>query len=106
MNRFEAELKNNNFVCSECINCKHLIWPPSEYCNKCFRDTIWRPVSKKAKLVEFSSKDGKYFGIGEFENNIRVFGMLETNSNLFIGQNLTLKYCDFDEMPKFVFQTN
>ncbi|MGC1426608.1 MAG: hypothetical protein WA833_07875 [Nitrosotalea sp.] len=106
MTRFEAELKNNNFVCSECVKCKHLVWPPSNYCNKCFGDVIWRPVSKKATLVEFSSKDGKNFCIGEFENSIRVFGMLEKNSNLIIGQNMTLKYCDFDQMPKFVFQTD
>src|SRR5579863_3128996 len=106
MTRFEAELKNNNFVCSECVKCKHLVWPPSNYCNKCFGDVMWRPVSKKATLVEFSSKDGINFCIGEFENSIRVFGTLEANSTLFIGQNLTLKYCDFDQIPKFVFQTD
>ena len=106
MTRFEAELKNNNFVCSECAKCKHLVWPPSDYCNKCFGDVIWRPVSKKATLVEFSSKDGKNFGIGEFENGIRVFGTLVGNPNLIIGQSLTLKNCDFDQMPKFVFQTD
>lgn len=106
MTRFEAELKNNNFVCSECTKCKHLVWPPSDFCNKCFGDVIWRPVSKKAILVEFSSKDGKYFCIGEFENSIRVFGIVEGNFTLTQGQNLTLKYCNYDEMPKFVFQTD
>jgi uncharacterized protein len=106
MTRFEAELKNNNFICSECVECKHLVWPPSDFCNKCFGDVIWRSVSKKAKLVEFSSKDGKCFCIGEFENSIRVFGTIEENSTLIQGQNLTLKYCNYDEMPKFVFQTD
>ena len=105
MTRFEDELKNNSFVCSECVKCKHLVWPPSDYCNKCFGDVTWRPVSKKATLVEFSSKDGKYFCIAEFENGIRIFGTLEENSNLIIGQNLILKYCSYDEMPKFIFQT-
>jgi uncharacterized protein len=106
MTRFETELKNNNFVCSECAKCRHLVWPPSDYCNKCFGDVIWRPVSKRATLVELSSKDGKYFCIGEFENSIRVFGTLEGNSNLIKGQNLTLKYCDYDKTPKFVFQSD
>ena len=48
MTRFESELKNNNFVCSECLKCKHLVWPPSDFCNRCFGDVVWRPVSKKS----------------------------------------------------------
>jgi len=106
MTRFEAELKNNNFVCSECVKCNRLVWPPSDLCNKCFGDVVWRPVSKKATLVEFSGKGEKRFCIGEFENSIRVFGTLEGNSDLIQGQNLRLKYCNYDEMPKFVFQAD
>lgn len=106
MTRFESELKNNNFVCSECPKCKHLVWPPSDICNKCFGAVIWRPVSKKATLVEFSSKDGKRFCIAEFENSIRVFGTIEGTSSLIPGQNLMLKYCNYEEVPKFVFLTN
>jgi len=106
MTRFEDELKHNNFICSECVKCKHLVWPPSDFCNKCFGDVIWRPVSKKAILVEFSSKDGKNFCVGEFEDSIRVFGTIDGNSALIPGQTLTLKYCNYDEMPKFVFQTD
>ena len=106
MTRFESELKNNNFVCSECIKCKRLVWPPSDCCNKCFGDVMWRPVSKKAVLVEFSSKDGQSFCIAEFENSIRVFGIVEGKSSLIQGQNLMLKHCNYDETPKFVFQTD
>ena len=106
MTKFEAELKNNNFVCSECVRCKHLVWPPSDFCNKCFGDVIWRPISKKATLVEFSSKDGKHFCIAEFEGHIRVFGTLDGNTTLNPGQNLFLKYCNYDKTPKFVFQTD
>lgn len=106
MSRFEVELKKNNFVCSECIKCKHLVWPPSDFCNKCFGDVIWRPVSKNATLVEFSSKDEKHFCIGEFENSIRVFGTVEGKSTLIPGQSLTLKHCSYDEIPIFIFQTD
>lgn len=106
MTRFESELKNNNFVCSECLKCKHLVWPPSDFCNKCFGGVTWRPVSKKALLVEFSSKDGKYFCIAEFENNIRVFGTIEGTSYPIQGQNLLLKHCDYEETPKFIFQVD
>jgi uncharacterized protein len=106
MTKFEDELKNNNFVCSECIKCKHLVWPPSEFCNKCLGDVVWRPVSRKAKLVEFSIKDKKHFCIAEFEGSIRVFGTIDTTIALLPGQNLVLEYCDYDESPKFVFRTD
>ena len=106
MTKFESELKNNNFVCSECLKCKHLVWPHSDFCNKCFGDVKWRPVSKNAILVEFSSKDGKHFCVAEFESSIRVFGTIEGTSFLSQGQNLILKHCDYEQTPKFVFQTN
>ena len=106
MTRFEDALKNNNFVCSECTKCNRLVWPPSEFCNKCFGNVIWRPMSKKAILVEYSSKDGKHFGIAEFENSVRVFGIIEGSTTLTPGQNLILKYCNYEETPKFIFQTD
>jgi uncharacterized OB-fold protein len=103
MNRFEQELKNNNFVCSECSKCKHLVWPPSDFCNKCFGDVMWRSISKKATLVEISKKDGKQFCIGEFENRIRVFGTLEGKTDVVPGQLITLKHCSYVDMPIFAF---
>lgn len=104
MNKFVQELKNNNFVCSHCVNCNKLVWPPSDFCNKCFNDVIWRPVSRFAKLVEFSSKDKECFCIAEFESDIRVMGRIENASNLQIGQSLLLVKCDYDEKEKFVFK--
>jgi hypothetical protein len=56
--------------------------------------------------VEFSSKDGKYFCIAEFENIIRVFGTVEGTPFLTQGQNLILKHCNYEETPKFVFQAD
>lgn len=104
MTRFEDELKNNKFVCSECTKCRHLVWPPSEFCNKCLGGVTWRPLSKKAKLVEFSSIDGIRFGIAEFEGKIRIFGTIDGNSALRIGEELVLTSCNFDEKPKFIFR--
>lgn len=105
MTRFEDELKNNNFICSAGTKCQHLVWPPSEFCNRCFGDTVWRPVSKNAKLVEVSRKDGKNFCIAEFEGNVRVFGTLLDSSHPSPGQDLILEYCSYDGTPKFVFKT-
>jgi len=62
------------------------------------------PISKNAKLVEVSSKDGKNFCIAEFEENIRVFGTLSGSSRPNPGQNLTLEHCSYDGTPKFVFK--
>jgi uncharacterized OB-fold protein len=104
MNRFEQELKNNNFLCSQCTKCNKLVWPPSDFCNKCFGEVIWRPVSRFAKLVEFSSKDNEFFCIAEFENSIRVMGSVENVSGLQVGQLLFLINCGYDEKERFVFQ--
>ena len=104
MNKFEDGLKNNNFLCSRCTRCNKLVWPPSDFCNKCFGEIIWQPLSRYAKLVEFSSKDKKYFCIAEFEEGIRVMGGLENASNLHVGQSLILIKCDYDGKEKFVFE--
>ncbi len=105
MNKFEDELRKGNFVCSECSNCNKLVWPPNEFCNNCFSNVKWRAISKNAKLIEFSSKNGEYFCIAEFENQIRVMGTLENTANLHVGQALTLIKCSFEGREKFIFGT-
>ena len=95
MNKFENELEKGNFITSECSNCKEIVWPPSDFCSKCFRDVTWRNVLKKGKLIEFSKKDGKGFCIAEFENKIRILSTLihsEFNKPK-IGQKLILENC-------------
>ncbi|TLY08793.1 MAG: hypothetical protein E6K83_01400 [Thaumarchaeota archaeon] len=104
MNKFEQELRNGNFVCGECSKCNKLVWPPSDLCNNCFSNVKWRPISKIAKLVEFSSKNDEYFCIAEFENQIRVMGKVENILNLHVGQTLTLVKCGFDGKEIFVFE--
>ncbi|MDE1872050.1 MAG: hypothetical protein KGH99_01065 [Thaumarchaeota archaeon] len=104
MNRFEQELKNNNFICSECPKCKKLVWPPSDYCNRCFGDVIWRQVSRDAVLLEYSHKNGEYFCMAELEGQIRIIGTIKNVSKLQIGENLILEKCDYDGNEKFVFK--
>jgi len=102
MTRFEQELKNNVFVSSFCTRCDKHVWPPSDMCNSCFGNVIWRPVTRTAKLIEFSSKGDDVFGIVEFEGSIRVMGRIMTTSALKIGQMLNLIECNFDGKAKFV----
>jgi uncharacterized OB-fold protein len=107
MNQFENELKNGKFVCSECITCNKLVWPPSNFCNVCFSKVKWRPVSKKGKLIEFSKKDNTIFCIAEFENAIRIMGELEIGLKVpLIGQDLELVKCNYIDKEKFFFQLN
>jgi len=105
MNKFKSELKKGNFVCSECVKCNKLVWPPSDFCNRCFHDVIWRQVSVNGRLVEFSEKDSNIFCIGEFENTIRVMGTLKANvGDIKIGQEIKLAKCGFNGHEKFIFK--
>ena len=95
MNVFEKQLQQGNFVTSECLNCKEIVWPPSDFCSKCLNNVRWRKVLKKGKLIEFSKKEGKGFCIAEFENKIRILTTLkelESNESK-IGQDLILEKC-------------
>lgn len=105
MTKFEQELKNNNLVCSRCTRCDRIVWPPSEFCNRCFGNVVWMPLSRNAKLIEFSHKEGQYFCIAELESGIRLMGTVESTTNLKIGEHLVLVKCDYDGAEKFVFHT-
>ena len=54
MNKFEIELKAGNFVTSECSYCNRIVWPPSDYCDNCFKEVNWRKVSENGTIVELS----------------------------------------------------
>jgi uncharacterized OB-fold protein len=105
MNKFEDELKNGRFVCSECTKCSKIVWPPSDFCSSCFGKVTWRRVSDNGILIEFSRKDGIVFCIAEFEDMIRIMGELQTGTKKpVIGQRLDLVNCDYDGKEKFFFQ--
>mgnify|MGYP007112313161 FL=1 len=36
---FEKELEKGQFCIPECTVCKKLVWPPSEFCDKCNGET-------------------------------------------------------------------
>ncbi len=101
MNKFEYELKNDNFVCSKCNKCDKLVWPPSDFCNSCFGVVEWKQLNRTAKLIEFSKKDDELFCIAEFEGKIRIVGRLQNSTDLKIGQPLILTKCDYDGVEKF-----
>ena len=104
MNKFETELKAGNFVTSECTYCNKKVWPPSDYCDICFKGVNWRKVSESGTIVELSRKENDVFCITEFENKIRVMGKLDTKINTVKpGQNVKLSKCLFDDKNGFFF---
>ena len=97
MNKFETELKKGNFVVGECPNCKLVIWPPSDFCNKCFEPVKWKNSDSNGKLVEFSIKDGTHFCLAEFEGAIKIMGKLNPkNTEPRVGQKVKLDRFSID----------
>ena len=104
MNKFEDELKTGNFVTSECNHCNRIVWPPSNYCDNCFREVNWRKVSENGIIIEFSKKENDIFCIAEFENKIRIIGKLDIkNKTLGSGKLIKLSKCSVNGKCKFFF---
>lgn len=89
---FESELEKGNFIIAECIHCKKIVWPPSEFCNKCFREVSWRKGSHEGKIIEFSRQNDAYFCLVEIENNIRIMGKISKGIPI-VGQQVKIEKC-------------
>ena len=104
MNKFETELKIGNFVTSECHYCNRVVWPPSDYCDNCFKEVNWRKVSKNGTIIELSKKENEVFCISEFENKIRIMGKLDAEIDMVKpGQTVRLRKCLFNGKNRFFF---
>ena len=104
MNNFETELKAGNFVTSECSYCNRIVWPPSDYCDNCFKEVNWRKVSKIGKIIEFSKKEDDVFCITEFEGKIRIMGKLDAELHMVKpGQTVRLSKCSLNDKNSFFF---
>ncbi|MGQ0606667.1 MAG: Zn-ribbon domain-containing OB-fold protein [Candidatus Nitrosotenuis sp.] len=100
---FESELKKGKFVVGECAKCHKVSWPPNESCNRCFGGLTWRAVKEPGTIIEWSAKDDVMFCMTEFEESVRVLGIISGNNDLKPGQKVKIASCDFDETPKFTF---
>jgi len=89
---FEAELKKGNFVVSECKHCQKIVWPPSEFCNQCFREVTWRKGTNNGKIIEFSKQNNNYFCLIEIENTIKIIGKISSGIPN-VGQHVKLEKC-------------
>ena len=91
MNKFENELKSGNFIVTECLDCKQIVWPASNFCNICHNHTQWRNANNTGKIIEFSKKNDDYFGLIEIEKNLRVMGKILAEKTPKINQTVELK---------------
>lgn len=89
---FEEKMKEGNFLVGECTSCQKIVWPPSEFCNKCFKEIQWRKGSENGRVVEFSKINDNYLCLVEFENTIKIMGKL-TSGFPSINQRVKIKRC-------------
>jgi len=98
---FESELKKGNFMVTECNNCQKIVWPSSEYCNFCFKETRWRASSGIGKILEFSKKDETFFCLVELENAIKIIGQISFE-NPKVGDKVCIDECGIINNNMFI----
>jgi uncharacterized protein len=89
---FELELEKGNFIVAECMHCKKIVWPPSEFCNQCFKEISWRKGSREGKIIEFSKQNNNYFCLVEIENTIKIMAKISSGIPN-IGQRVKIESC-------------
>ena len=75
---FEKELEKGQFCIPECTVCKKLVWPPSEFCDKCNGETALKKEKFEGKIIEFSRQNEEYFCMVEFCDSIRIMAKMTT----------------------------
>ncbi|MCA9827724.1 MAG: hypothetical protein KC444_04940 [Nitrosopumilus sp.] len=88
---FEAELEKGEFSIPECRSCDMVIWPPSEFCNRCFGPVSLRRGEFEGKVIEFSRQDNLYFCLVEFEKDVRI--LARTSESPEIGKRVKMSRC-------------
>ena len=89
---FESELKKGNFIISKCNHCRKIVWPPSEFCDQCLNENIWKKCSGTGKIIEFSKKGNTYFCVAEIEKSIKIIGEIAFGIPE-IGKQITIVDC-------------
>ena len=98
---FEEELEKGNFVLGECTDCKKVVWPPSEYCSKCFGIVKIRKGNPTGKIIEFSKQNKEYhFCLAEFESAVRLIGKILSGVPK-KNQNVKIKRCGIKDGDYF-----
>ena len=73
---FENELKKGSFMIGACEKCDEIVWPPTEFCNRCFGTIVLKKGPKEGKILEYSKQEKNYFCLAEFDKNIKIMGRI------------------------------
>jgi len=103
MNVFESELKKGRFVVGECSKCQKITWPPNNFCSYCFGSLSWRDIKEPGTIIEYSTRNNEVFCMAEFENVVRIMGIISNNTQPKHGQKIRIQSCGFDDSPRIKF---
>ena len=92
---FEKELEKGRFYIPECVACKKLVWPPSEFCDICNEETSLKKEDFEGKIIEFSRQNEEYFCVVEFGDSIRIMAKMTTQPKK--GQVVKNSKCGINE---------
>jgi len=96
---FEEELSKGIFSIPECKYCDKVIWPPTEFCNRCFGTVSLKTGEFEGKIIEFSRQNNEYFCLVEFEKSIRVMAKILKIPK--IGQKVKVSKCGLSDEGYF-----
>jgi uncharacterized OB-fold protein len=99
---FEEQLKNGVFQICYCRNCNNAIWPPKEICHICNNKVDWKKSINFGKILEFSKKESKYFGLIEIDDGIRILGDIISTCTPKVGQLVRMEV-SFNSKPHYSF---
>jgi uncharacterized protein len=103
--QFYKFLSQGKLMAGKCVKCEKIHLPPRPLCDNCYSKFFeWMQVNGKGKLVtytvinvapaQFQALTPYAVGIVEFENGLRIPGMIQgvTQQELRIGMELTLDF--------------
>jgi uncharacterized protein len=103
--QFYKFLSQGKLMAGKCVKCEKIHLPPRPLCDNCYSKLFeWMQVNGKGKLVtytvinvapaQFQALTPYAVGIVEFENGLRIPGMIQgvTQQELRIGMELTLDF--------------
>ena len=103
--QFYKFLSQGKLMAGKCVKCGKIHLPPRPLCDNCYSKLFeWMQVNGKGKLVtytvinvapaQFQALAPYSVGIVEFENGLRIPGMIQgvTQQELRIGMELTLDF--------------
>lgn len=92
---FESELSSGRFCIPSCMQCKKVVWPPTEFCSRCFGTITLKHGDFAGKIVEFSEYHDHYFCVVEFEGSVQV--MAKISNMPVVGQSVKIVQCGISD---------